>query len=28
VRKLLPDKAVLFARPTNLAWQCTSEPAV
>ena len=24
----LPDKAVLFARPTDLFWQCTSEPAV
>src|SRR5947208_573753 len=24
----LPDKAVFFARPTDLFWQCTSEPAV
>ena len=26
--KPLHDKAVLFARPADLFWQCTSEPAV
>jgi hypothetical protein len=24
----LPERAVFFARPTDLFWQCTSEPAV